>query len=98
MGKPKVLLYESLHHNGLDYLKERAEIIRASGHDEDVLCREAAEVSGIVNMSTLSELIRNSENSSSICKSVLPISRRLTLILQPSVVSLIKLTESLRSL
>ena len=48
MGKPKVMLYESLHHNGLDYLKERAKIVWASGYDEDVLCREVAEVSGIV--------------------------------------------------
>ena len=48
MGKPKVLLYESFHQKGLDYLKERAEIIWASGYDEDVLCREAVEALGIV--------------------------------------------------
>ena len=48
MEKPKVLLYESFHQKGLDYLKERAEIIWASGYDEDVLCREAAEALGIV--------------------------------------------------
>ena len=48
MGKPKVLLYESFHQKGLDYLKERAEIVWASGYDENVLCREAAEALGIV--------------------------------------------------
>lgn len=48
MEKPKVLLYESMHQKGVDYLSERAEIIWASGHDEDTICREAAEVAGII--------------------------------------------------
>lgn len=48
MIKPKVLLYESMHQKGLDYLKDHAEIIRASGYDEETLCREAVEVKGII--------------------------------------------------
>jgi len=48
MEKPKVLLYESMHQKGVDYLSEHAEIIWASGHDEDTICREAAEVAGII--------------------------------------------------
>jgi D-3-phosphoglycerate dehydrogenase len=48
MDKPKVLLYESMHQKGLDYLSGHTEIVRASGYDEETLCREAAEVSGII--------------------------------------------------
>lgn len=46
--KPKVLLYESMHQKGLDYLAEHAEIIWASGYDEETLCCEVAEVMGII--------------------------------------------------
>ncbi|MFC1717641.1 hydroxyacid dehydrogenase [Candidatus Poribacteria bacterium] len=48
MGKPKVLLYESMHQKGLDYLSDHAEIVWASGYDEETLCREAAAVEGII--------------------------------------------------
>lgn len=48
MAKPKVLLYEQIHQKGLDYLSKHADVVWASGYDEETLCREAAEVSGIV--------------------------------------------------
>lgn len=48
MVKPKVLIYEIIHQKGIDYLKEHAEIVWASALDEETLCREAADVSGIV--------------------------------------------------
>ena len=48
MAKPKVLLYETIHQKGIDYLTKYADIVWASGYDEKTLCREAAEVSGIV--------------------------------------------------
>ena len=48
MAKPKVLLYEEIHQKGLEYLSKHADIVWASGYEEETLCREAAEVSGIV--------------------------------------------------
>lgn len=48
MTKPKVLLYEEIHQKGIDYLSEHADIVWASGYDEETLCREAADVMGIV--------------------------------------------------
>jgi D-3-phosphoglycerate dehydrogenase len=48
MAKPKVFLYEPIHQKGLDYLSKHADIIRASGHDEETLCREGAEAMGFV--------------------------------------------------
>ncbi|MFQ5869899.1 MAG: NAD(P)-dependent oxidoreductase, partial [Candidatus Zixiibacteriota bacterium] len=48
MVKYKVLLYEQIHQKGIDYLSKHAHILWASGYDEETLCREAAEVTGIV--------------------------------------------------
>jgi len=48
MNKPKVFLYEPIHQKGLDYLSEHADIIRASGYDEETLCRESSEAVGFV--------------------------------------------------
>jgi len=41
MGRPKVLLYEQIHQKGIDYISKHADIIWASGYDEETLCREA---------------------------------------------------------
>ena len=46
--KPKILLYESMNQQGIDYLKAHAEVVWASGWDEDTLCQEVTDVSGIV--------------------------------------------------
>ncbi len=46
--KPKVLLYESMNQQGIDYLKAHAEVVWASGWDEDTLCQEVTDVSGII--------------------------------------------------
>jgi D-3-phosphoglycerate dehydrogenase len=48
MSRPKVLLYEQIHQKGIDYISKHADILWASGYDEETLCREAAEVAGIV--------------------------------------------------
>lgn len=48
MEKPKVLLYETMHQKGLDYLSEHADIIWASGYDEETLCSEVTEAIGII--------------------------------------------------
>lgn len=48
MAKPKVLLYEPIHQKGIDYLTRYADILWASGYDEETLCREVKDVSGIV--------------------------------------------------
>ena len=48
MAKPKVLLYEQMHKKGIDYLSKHADILWASGYDEETLSREAAEVTAIV--------------------------------------------------
>ena len=46
--KPKVLLYEPMHQKGIDYLKRYADVMYTSGWDEDVLCQEVKDVSGII--------------------------------------------------
>ena len=46
--KPKVLLYESMHQKGIDYLKAHAEVLWTSSWDEDVICQEVKDVSGII--------------------------------------------------
>ena len=46
--KPKVLLYEPMHQKGIDYLTEYADIAFASAWDEDVLCQEVRDISGII--------------------------------------------------
>ena len=48
MVKPKVLLYEQIHQKGMEYISKHADILWASGYDEETLCREATEVTGIV--------------------------------------------------
>ena len=48
MSKPKVLIYEPIHQKGLDYLSEYADIIWASGYDEDTISLEAVEAEGII--------------------------------------------------
>ncbi|MBD3182872.1 hydroxyacid dehydrogenase [Candidatus Poribacteria bacterium] len=48
MAKPKILLYEEIHPVGINYLDEHAEIIWASGYDEDTICNQVVDVSGIV--------------------------------------------------
>jgi len=48
VSKPKVLIYEPIHQKGLDYLSEHADIIWASGYDEDTISREAVEAEGII--------------------------------------------------
>ncbi len=47
--KPKVFLYESMHQQGIDYLQTHAEVLWASSVDEeDVICREVSDASGII--------------------------------------------------
>ena len=46
--KPKVLLYEPMHQKGIDYLKTHADVLYVSGWDEDILCQEVKDVSGII--------------------------------------------------
>lgn len=48
MSRPKVLIYEQIHQKGIDYLSQYADIIWASGYDEETICREVAEASGII--------------------------------------------------
>jgi len=48
VSKPKVLIYEPIHQKGLDYLSEYADIIWASGYDEDTISLEAVEAEGII--------------------------------------------------
>jgi D-3-phosphoglycerate dehydrogenase len=46
--RPKVLLYEPMHQKGIDYLKTYADVLYASGWDEDTLCKEVKDISGII--------------------------------------------------
>ena len=46
--KPKVFLYETIHQQGLDYLQTHVEVLWASGVDEDTVCREVVDASGII--------------------------------------------------
>ena len=46
--RPKILLYEPMHQKGIDYLKTYADVLYASSWDENVLCQEVKDVSGII--------------------------------------------------
>ncbi|MBM3241796.1 hydroxyacid dehydrogenase [Candidatus Poribacteria bacterium] len=46
--RPKVLLYEPMHQKGIDYLKMYADVLYASSWDEDILCQEVKDISGII--------------------------------------------------
>ena len=48
MGKPVVLLYESMHEKALDWLRQRAEVRLASSLDEEALVRAVGDVQGII--------------------------------------------------
>lgn len=48
MTKPRVLLTDPIHAQGIDLLKETAEVILARGVDEDTLVEEVRDVQGIV--------------------------------------------------
>jgi len=46
--KPKVFLYETMHQQGIDYLEAHAKVLWASSVDEDAICREVSDASGII--------------------------------------------------
>ena len=46
--KPKVFLYELIHQQGIDCLKAHTELLWASDVDEDTVCREVVDASGII--------------------------------------------------
>ena len=48
MTKPTVLVFETIHERGMALLEEHANVRLVSGWDEDTVCREAVDVSGIV--------------------------------------------------
>ncbi len=48
MSKPTVLVFETIHENGMEYLNRHANVRRVSGWDEETVCKEVVDASGII--------------------------------------------------